>query len=240
MSPSASSSEGSTNQRHPPNPTIYETYRYTPTERNIFDPSPYKSHLLPLWRFRSPEVARESANQIWDAFLEYEKQDDFVGMDNARKFLQMGMTRAKRYANWRGGRKYDYGTTAKESAKKKTTSRGSDRPGEDGQSKVRSGGVERIGRKRKREDIDSDADGGKDRRQKEEASQIFKDVWERSKNWDGYLKRKEDFLQKQRVVKNDKNKSAAAGQARKVMYSDHLTVAKSKIMAKSEASIHES
>lgn len=28
-------------------------------------------------------------------------------MDMARKFLQMGMTRAKRYANHAGGRKYD-------------------------------------------------------------------------------------------------------------------------------------
>ena len=32
---------------------------------------------------------------------------DFVGMDMARKFLQMGMTRAQRYANHKGGRKRD-------------------------------------------------------------------------------------------------------------------------------------
>lgn len=32
---------------------------------------------------------------------------DFVGMDMARKFIQMGMTRSKRYANFKGGRKYD-------------------------------------------------------------------------------------------------------------------------------------
>jgi hypothetical protein len=31
-------------------------------------------------------------------------------MDMARKFLQMGMTRAKRYANHAGGRKYDKDT----------------------------------------------------------------------------------------------------------------------------------
>jgi hypothetical protein len=30
-----------------------------------------------------------------------------VGMDMARRFLQMGMTRARRYANHKGGRKYD-------------------------------------------------------------------------------------------------------------------------------------
>ena len=32
--------------------------------------------------------------------------DDFVGADMARKFLQMGFTRARRYANHRGGKKY--------------------------------------------------------------------------------------------------------------------------------------
>jgi len=30
-----------------------------------------------------------------------------VGMDMSRKFIQMGMTRAKRYANHEGGRKYE-------------------------------------------------------------------------------------------------------------------------------------
>ena len=30
-----------------------------------------------------------------------------MGADMARKFLQMGYTRARRYANHRGGRKYD-------------------------------------------------------------------------------------------------------------------------------------
>ena len=33
--------------------------------------------------------------------------NDFVGADMARKFLQMGYTRARRYANYKGGRKYD-------------------------------------------------------------------------------------------------------------------------------------
>lgn len=33
-----------------------------------------------------------------------------MGMDMSRKFIQMGMTRAKRYANHAGGRKYRKGT----------------------------------------------------------------------------------------------------------------------------------
>jgi len=30
-----------------------------------------------------------------------------VGADMSRKYLQMGFTRARRYANYKGGRKYD-------------------------------------------------------------------------------------------------------------------------------------
>jgi len=40
-------------------------------------------------------------------FYEYKSKDDFVGMDMARKFLQMGFTRSRRYANHKGGKKYD-------------------------------------------------------------------------------------------------------------------------------------
>jgi hypothetical protein len=40
-------------------------------------------------------------------FRAYLHADDFVGADMARKFLQMGYTRARRYANYKGGRKYD-------------------------------------------------------------------------------------------------------------------------------------
>lgn len=36
-----------------------------------------------------------------------------MGADNARKFLQMGTTRAARYANHKGGRKYVDGTGEK-------------------------------------------------------------------------------------------------------------------------------
>jgi hypothetical protein len=40
-------------------------------------------------------------------FIAYLDDDDFVGADMARKFFQMGYTRARRYANYKGGRKYD-------------------------------------------------------------------------------------------------------------------------------------
>ena len=40
-------------------------------------------------------------------FLDYLKRGEFVGADLARKYLQMGFTRARRYANYKGGKKYD-------------------------------------------------------------------------------------------------------------------------------------
>jgi hypothetical protein len=39
-------------------------------------------------------------------FCEYKRKKDFIGMDMARKFLEMGFTRARRYANHSSGRKY--------------------------------------------------------------------------------------------------------------------------------------
>ena len=71
---------------------------------------PYKSEILPHWKFKTPEIARQSAKEIYRLFLAYKTEDDFVGMDMARKFLQMGYTRARRYANHKSGRKYAAGS----------------------------------------------------------------------------------------------------------------------------------
>lgn len=87
-----------------------ELYRVGRGEQGVLLVEPYKSEILPLWRFRTPEIARESARAIYERFLEYRDAGDFVGMDMARKFLQMGYTRARRYANHKSGRKYQPGT----------------------------------------------------------------------------------------------------------------------------------
>jgi hypothetical protein len=84
-----------------------ELYRVGKGEQGVLLVEPYKSELLPLWRFRTPDVARESAARLLEAFERYRQASDFVGMDMARKFLQMGWTRASRYANHRSGRKYE-------------------------------------------------------------------------------------------------------------------------------------
>jgi hypothetical protein len=65
---------------------------------------PYKGELVPLWRFKTPEIATASSKAIYKLFLAYLRQNDFVGAYIARKFLQMGFTRARRYTNYKGGR----------------------------------------------------------------------------------------------------------------------------------------
>jgi hypothetical protein len=84
-----------------------ESYRVGRGEQGVLTVEPYKSELLPLWRFKTPDQARESAAAITERFHAYLEDDDFVGADMARKFLQMGFTRARRYANHPGGKKYD-------------------------------------------------------------------------------------------------------------------------------------
>jgi hypothetical protein len=87
-----------------------ELYRIGKGEQGVLLVEPYKSEILPHWKFRTPELARKSANRIYKMFLEYKSKEDFVGMDMARKFLQMGYTRSRRYANHKSGRKYAAGS----------------------------------------------------------------------------------------------------------------------------------
>lgn len=84
-----------------------ELYRVGKGEQGVLLVEPYKSEILPHWRFKTPEIARESSAKIYELFLEYREQKDFIGMDMARKFLQMGITRARRYANHPSGKKYE-------------------------------------------------------------------------------------------------------------------------------------
>lgn len=84
-----------------------ELYRIGKGEQGVLLVEPYKSEILPHWRFKDPEVAEVSARKIFELFEAYLDAEDFPGADMARKFLQMGWTRARRYANHKGGKKYD-------------------------------------------------------------------------------------------------------------------------------------
>ena len=84
-----------------------ELYSVGVGEQGVLLVEPYKSEILPHWRFATPDAARESSATITKLFYGYKAKNDFVGMAMARKFLQMGLTRARRYANHKGGKKYD-------------------------------------------------------------------------------------------------------------------------------------
>lgn len=84
-------------------PDLYQIGR---GEQGVLLVEPYKSEILPHWRFADIEKAKLSSEKIYQMFLDYLTQEDFVGADMARKFLQMGYTRARRYANHQGGKKY--------------------------------------------------------------------------------------------------------------------------------------
>jgi len=84
-----------------------ELYRVGKGEQGVLLVEPYKSEILPHWRFKSVAEAKKSSAKIYKMFLAYLKAEDFPGADMARKFLQMGWTRARRYANHKGGRKYE-------------------------------------------------------------------------------------------------------------------------------------
>lgn len=84
-----------------------ELYRIGKGEQGVLLVQPYKGEILPFWKFKTPEDANKSSKKIYSLFKQYKKEKDFVGMDMARKFLQMGYTRARRYANHKTGKKYD-------------------------------------------------------------------------------------------------------------------------------------
>ena len=85
------------------NPHLYRIGR---GQQGVLICEPYKSELYPIWRFKTEEVARESAEKIYQKFKEYLRLGDFVGADMAKKYLHMGFTRSRRYANHKSGKKW--------------------------------------------------------------------------------------------------------------------------------------
>jgi hypothetical protein len=90
-----------------------EKYKTGRGEQGVLIAEPYKSEILPHWKFKTPVIAKKSAETIFEMFENYKRAEDFVGMDMARKFLQMGFTRSRRYANHASGNKYQKNAKAK-------------------------------------------------------------------------------------------------------------------------------
>jgi len=82
-------------------------YRIGRGEQGVLLVRPYTDDICDHWRFKSPDIAVKSSNKIYAMYLDYRDNRDFIGMDMCRKFLEMGFTRARRYANHHSGQKYD-------------------------------------------------------------------------------------------------------------------------------------
>lgn len=143
-----------------------ERYLIGRGEQGVLTVEPYKSEILPHWRFKDPATARESSENIYVLFLDYLAQQDFVGADMAQKFLQMGYTRARRYANYRGGKKYRSNPQKEATAEAERAARQQVLP-------------------RQPEDPE-----------KAEAARIFKDQWEVAKQNETYQRLKQAHQQR--------------------------------------------
>lgn len=81
-------------------------YRIDRGEYGVWHAEPYKSEIQPHWQFKDEASARAAVKAIRERYESYRAERDFPGMDVVRKFLQMGFTRARRYAKYPDGKKY--------------------------------------------------------------------------------------------------------------------------------------
>ena len=70
------------------------SYEITDDCGGIYTCEPYKSVLLDVWRFSTPEASEKSAASIGGMFFEYLDEGDFVGADLALKYLRAGSSRS--------------------------------------------------------------------------------------------------------------------------------------------------
>ena len=148
-----------------------ELYRIGKGEQGVLLVEPYKSEILPYWKFKTEIIAKRSAKKIFSLFENYLKKKDFVGADMARKYLQMGFTRARRYANHKSGRKYE--------KKDKSKTKSVNAPGRNS---------------KRRKIIHQEADALTN--EKSKAANIFKQYWFKAKDHPDYLMLKMEFKRK--------------------------------------------
>ena len=82
-------------------------YRIGRGEQGVLLVRPYTDDICKYWKFKTEPIAKKSAHTIYEMYADYRAKNDFVGMDMCRKFLEMGFTRSRRYANHKDGNKYD-------------------------------------------------------------------------------------------------------------------------------------
>ena len=87
-------------------PKIRKLYRIGRGEQGVLLVRPYTNFICRYWRFKTLKEAIYSSTRIKMLYNYFRAKKDFVGMDMCRKFLEMGFTRARRYANHKDGKKY--------------------------------------------------------------------------------------------------------------------------------------
>ena len=90
-------------------PDVRKLYRIGRGEQGVLLVRPYTNFICTYWRFKTVPEAKLSAKRIYEIYAWYRAKKDFIGMDMCRKFLEMGFTRARRYANHKDGKKYKNG-----------------------------------------------------------------------------------------------------------------------------------
>ncbi|KAM3424028.1 hypothetical protein BST61_g11421 [Cercospora zeina] len=165
-----------------PTPALHDqkirmSYEIARGEQGVLTFEPYKSFLLPHWRFRTVPVAEKSSKELQEAFDHYVQEGDLVGSDMARKFIQMGMTRAKRYANHAGGKKYAKSSLELE---REEAARTGDAVKNPNHSKL------------KRTELPKST-GHAGQEEKLAASEIFKAIWRECTKDEKYLRLKEEW-----------------------------------------------
>ena len=102
--------------------SIRQLYRIGRGEQGVLLVRPYTDDICKHWKFKTPKIAEKSAQKIYEMYADYRVKNDFIGMDMCRKFLEMGFTRARRYANHKDGKKYNSDGTIKPHEKDWATS----------------------------------------------------------------------------------------------------------------------
>lgn len=149
-------------------------YKIGVGEQGVLLVEPYKSEILPFWKFKNEELANISAQKIFQLFENYLLNNDFIGADMSRKFLQMGFTRARRYANHKNGKKYQKGDINHTEGLNYPYSQGSADKGNP--------------------QLPQQADALVN--EKARAAEIFKQYWFKAKDNPNYLKMKTEFKNK--------------------------------------------
>ena len=85
---------------------VRKLYRIGRGEQGVLLVRPYTNDICKFWKFKTPKIAEKSAVTIYHMYRGFRALRDFIGMDMCRKFLEMGFTRARRYANHKDGKKY--------------------------------------------------------------------------------------------------------------------------------------